>query len=58
KTRQPLCIRAQCVLTTTTTASAVVDMEKLQLTSLEAHLRSLAMDRSMAYVGSVGPPTK
>ncbi|KAI3843944.1 hypothetical protein MKW92_015912 [Papaver armeniacum] len=59
KTRQPLCIRAQCVLTTTT-ASAVVDMEKLQLQlpSLEAHLRSLAMDRSMSYVGSVGPPTK
>ncbi|MCL7050161.1 hypothetical protein MKW94_013283, partial [Papaver nudicaule] len=57
KTRQPICIRAQCVLTTTT-ASAVVDMEKLQLPSLEAHLRSLAMDRSMAYVGSVGPPTK
>ncbi|OVA12049.1 RNA polymerase sigma-70 [Macleaya cordata] len=59
KTRQPVCFRAQCLLTTTMAmTSTVVDMEKLQLPSLEAHLHSVATDRSLAYIGSIGPPTK
>ncbi|KAJ4721396.1 RNA polymerase sigma factor [Melia azedarach] len=61
KNREPVCFRAQCVLSTTTTSTAtttVLDVEKLRLPSLEVHSNSVAANRPWTYIGAVGPPTE
>ncbi|CAL1356707.1 unnamed protein product [Linum trigynum] len=52
-----LFFRAQCALSTTTsTSAAVLELEKLRLSSLEPHLNSVAANRTWTYTGAVGPP--
>ncbi|KAF9617371.1 hypothetical protein IFM89_036292 [Coptis chinensis] len=41
---------------TTTMATTVLDVEKLRLSSLESHLRSVAAERPLTYTGAIGPP--
>ncbi|KAL6981546.1 hypothetical protein U1Q18_023173 [Sarracenia purpurea var. burkii] len=61
KSREPIYFRTQCVLSTTspptsTATTTVLDMEKLQLLSLEAHSNPAAADRRWTYIGTIGPP--
>ncbi|KDP39610.1 hypothetical protein JCGZ_02630 [Jatropha curcas] len=58
KSREPVCFRAQCILSTTSpsTSTAVLDLEKLRLPSFEAHPDSLVANSPWTYVGSIGPP--
>ncbi|CAI0385127.1 unnamed protein product [Linum tenue] len=52
-----LFFRAQCALSTTTSPSAaVLELEKLRLSSLEPHLNSVAANKTWTYTGAVGPP--
>ncbi|KAJ0970969.1 hypothetical protein J5N97_018928 [Dioscorea zingiberensis] len=55
KSRDHISIRKNCVLSSMT---AVVDVEKLQIPSLETHSTSLAAVRPLTYVGAIGPPPK
>ncbi|KAA8515748.1 hypothetical protein F0562_018641 [Nyssa sinensis] len=61
KSREPIYFRTQCILSTASpstsaAATTVLDMEKLQLPSLEAHSNSVATGRPWTYIGAVGPP--
>ncbi|KAM0978614.1 hypothetical protein ACFX13_014819 [Malus domestica] len=63
KTRDPLCFRAQYILSTTprstsTATTTVLDMEKLRLPSLEFNSDSLASSRPWTYTGAIDPPTE
>ncbi|XP_017977747.1 PREDICTED: RNA polymerase sigma factor sigB isoform X2 [Theobroma cacao] len=63
KHKEHICFRTQCVLSTTssstsTTATAVLDVEKLRLPSFEAHPNSVAVDRPWTYIGATGPPSE
>ncbi|KAM1094197.1 hypothetical protein ACFX1T_009201 [Malus domestica] len=63
KTRDPLCFRAQYILSTTshstsTATTTVLDMERLRLPSLEVNSDSLASSRPWTYTGAIGPPTE
>ncbi|KAB2608461.1 RNA polymerase sigma factor sigB [Pyrus ussuriensis x Pyrus communis] len=63
KTRDPLCFRAQYILSTTprstsTATTTVLDMEKLRLPSLEFNSDSLASSRPWTYTGAVDPSTE
>ncbi|KAM1079836.1 hypothetical protein EV1_014433 [Malus domestica] len=63
KTRDPLCFRAQYILSTTprstsTATTTVLDMEKLRLPSLEFKSDSLASSRPWTYTGAIDPPTE
>ncbi|CAL1382509.1 unnamed protein product [Linum trigynum] len=52
-----LFFRAQCALSTTTSPStAVLELEKLRLSSLEPHSNSVAANKTWTYTGAVGPP--
>ncbi|CAI0433329.1 unnamed protein product [Linum tenue] len=52
-----LFFRAQCALSTTTSPStAVLELEKLRLSSLEPHSNSVAANKTWTYIGAVGPP--
>ncbi|XP_077234760.1 RNApolymerase sigma subunit 2 [Tasmannia lanceolata] len=55
KIREPVCFRGHCVSLSTT---VVVDVEKLQIPSLEAHSSSVAAVRPLTYIGAIGPPAK
>lgn len=52
----------QCILSRTSpqisTTTTVLDMEKLQLTSLEAHSNLAAADIPCTRVGAIGSPTE
>lgn len=63
KSRDPLCFRAQSILSTTsrstsTGTTTVLDVEKLRLPSLEVNSDSLAANRPWTYTGATGPPTE
>ncbi|KAM0981456.1 hypothetical protein TB1_013790 [Malus domestica] len=63
KTRDPLCFRAQYILSTTprstsTATTTVLDMEKLRLPSLEFNSDSLASSRPWTCTGAIDPPTE
>ncbi|XP_048446080.1 RNA polymerase sigma factor sigB-like isoform X3 [Pyrus x bretschneideri] len=63
KTRDPLCFRAQYILSTTprstsTATTTVLDMEKLRLPSLEFNSDSLASSRPWTYTGAIDPSTE
>ncbi|KAK6243636.1 hypothetical protein QUC31_010045 [Theobroma cacao] len=63
KHKEHICFRTQCVLSTTssstsTMATAVLDVEKLRLPSFEAHPNSVAVDRPWTYIGATGPPSE
>ncbi|BFG37649.1 hypothetical protein CerSpe_239230 [Prunus speciosa] len=63
KSRDPLCFRAQSILSTTsrstsTGTTTVLDVEKLRLPSLEVNSNSLAANRPWTYTGVTGPPTE
>ncbi|KAA8520326.1 hypothetical protein F0562_014582 [Nyssa sinensis] len=62
KSREPIYFRTQCVLSTaspltSTATTTVLDMEKLQFPSLEAHSNSVIASRTWTYIGAVGPPS-
>lgn len=62
KTREPVCFRVQCVLSTTspstsTGTTTVLNMEKLRLPSLETNSDSFTANRPWTYMGAIGPPT-
>ncbi|XP_078442755.1 RNApolymerase sigma subunit 2 [Wolffia australiana] len=54
KARDLSYFRVQCVMS----SSAVIDSEKLQISSLDTHSASVSSFRHLPYMGSVGPPTK
>lgn len=60
KNREPVCLRTQCILSTTSpstsTSTAVLDLEKLRLPSLDAHSDSVAAHKPWTYVGAIGSP--
>ncbi|CAL5398330.1 unnamed protein product [Camellia sinensis] len=63
KSREPISLRTQCILSTTsapssTTTTTVLDLEKLRLMSLEAHSNPAAADRPWTYIGAIGLPTE
>lgn len=63
KSKEPICFRTHCVLSTTspstsTATTTVLDVEKLRLPSLEAHSNAVAANRQWTYFGAVGPPTE
>ncbi|XP_068308266.1 RNA polymerase sigma factor sigB-like isoform X2 [Pyrus communis] len=63
KTRDPLCFRAQYILSTTprstsTATTTVLDMENLRLPSLEFNSDSLASSRPWTYTGAIDPSTE
>lgn len=63
KSRDPLCFRAQSILSTasrstSTGTTTVLDVEKLRLPSLEVNSDSLAANRPWTYTGVTGPPTE
>lgn len=63
KNREAIYFRVQCALSTTspplsTSTTAVLDIEKLRLPSLESHSNSVAAHRPWTYIGVVGPPTE
>ncbi|KAF5196332.1 Rna polymerase sigma factor sigb [Thalictrum thalictroides] len=59
KTRQTVCFRTQCSLPMTTMmTTTVLDLEKLQLSSLESHLNSVAAGRPLTFTGAIGSPLK
>ncbi|KAJ7950641.1 RNA polymerase sigma factor [Quillaja saponaria] len=67
KNRESICLRAQCILSTTspstststsTGTSAVLNLEKLRLLSLEANSDLVTGNRPWTYIGAVGPPTE
>lgn len=54
--RDPICFRAQCILSSTSsTSTAVLDLEKLRLPSFEAHSDSVAANSPWTYLGAIGP---
>ncbi|CAI0433371.1 unnamed protein product [Linum tenue] len=56
-TAKDLFFRAQCALSTTTSPStAVLELEKLRLSSLEPHSNSVAANKTWTYTGAVCPP--
>ncbi|XVE90317.1 hypothetical protein DITRI_Ditri20bG0067800 [Diplodiscus trichospermus] len=59
KHKESICLRTQCVLSTTTpSTSTVLDVEKLRLPCFQAHPRSVVADRPWTYTGSTGPPSE
>uniref|UniRef100_A0A5B6ZYY3 RNA polymerase sigma factor n=1 Tax=Davidia involucrata TaxID=16924 RepID=A0A5B6ZYY3_DAVIN len=61
KSREPVYFRTQCILSTASPSTSaatttVLDLEKLQLPSLESHSNSVAVGRPWTYIGAVGPP--
>lgn len=63
KSKEPICFRTHCVLSTTspstsTAMTTVLDVEKLRLPSLEAHSNAVAANRQWTYFGAVGPSTE
>lgn len=63
KNREAIYFRVQCALSTTspppsTSATAVLEIAKLQLPSLESHSNSVAARRPWTYIGAMGPPTE
>ncbi|CAI0433370.1 unnamed protein product [Linum tenue] len=57
-TAKDLFFRAQCALSTTTSPStAVLELEKLRLSSLEPHSNSVAANKTWTYTGAVCPET-
>ncbi|GLT36469.1 hypothetical protein SLA2020_108440 [Shorea laevis] len=61
KYKEHLCFRTQCILSTASSSrssTAVIDVEKLRLPSLEAHSNSVTADRPWTYIGGTGPPTE
>ena len=55
KSKDHVCVRKNCILSSMT---AVVDVDKLQIPSLETHSTSLTAVKPLTYVGSIGPPPK
>lgn len=55
KSKDHVCVRKNCILSSMT---AVVDVDKLQIPSLETHSTSLTAVRPLTYVGAIGPPPK
>ncbi|KAL1535883.1 RNA polymerase sigma factor sigB-like [Salvia divinorum] len=62
KSREVITFRTQCILSVTSvptaTTTSVLELEKLQLSSLEAFPSSAAADRPLTYVGPVSPPSE
>ncbi|GLT95451.1 hypothetical protein SLE2022_131320 [Rubroshorea leprosula] len=61
KYKEHLCFRTQSILSTASSSrssTAVIDVEKLRLPSLEAHSNSVTADRPWTYIGGTGPPTE
>ncbi|GKV07665.1 hypothetical protein SLEP1_g19411 [Rubroshorea leprosula] len=61
KYREHLCFRTRSILSTASSSrssTAVIDVEKLRLPSLEAHSNSVTADRPWTYIGGTGPPTE
>jgi len=58
KNGEPFCFRAQCALSSASpsTSTAVLNLEKLRLPSLESHSDSIAANRPWTYIGGIGPP--
>ncbi|CAK7341705.1 unnamed protein product [Dovyalis caffra] len=58
KNRDSFCFRAQCILShaSPSTSTAVLDLEKLRLPSLEPHSDSIAANRPWTYIGGIIPP--
>ncbi|KAK6232672.1 hypothetical protein SCA6_002745 [Theobroma cacao] len=57
-TNPPKCVLSTTSSSTSTTATAVLDVEKLRLPSFEAHPNSVAVDRPWTYIGATGPPSE
>ncbi|KAF3795927.1 RNA polymerase sigma factor [Nymphaea thermarum] len=55
KTREAVCFRGQCMSSST---AAVIDVQKLQIPTLDPHATSLQTIGSLPYIGAVGPPGK
>lgn len=55
KLKDHVCVRKNCILSSMT---AVVDVDKLQIPSLDTHSSSLTAVRPLTYVGAIGPPPK
>ncbi|XP_050225478.1 RNA polymerase sigma factor sigB isoform X2 [Mercurialis annua] len=58
KSREPVCYRTQCILSTSSpsTSTAVLDLQQLRLPSFEAHPDSGGSKIPWTYIGAVGPP--
>ncbi|KAJ6951884.1 RNA polymerase sigma factor sigB isoform X1 [Populus alba] len=58
KNGEPFCFRAQYALPSASpsTSTAVLNLEKLRLPSLESHSDSIAANRPWTYIGGIGPP--
>ncbi|XP_011004934.1 PREDICTED: RNA polymerase sigma factor sigB-like [Populus euphratica] len=48
----------QCVLSSASPSTAVLDLEKLRLPSLEPHSDSISANRPWTYIGGIGPQKK
>ncbi|XP_020244309.1 RNA polymerase sigma factor sigB isoform X2 [Asparagus officinalis] len=55
KPRGPVYVRNQCVSSLMT---AVIELDKTYVPTLDAHTNSSAVTRPLSYVGAIGPPSK
>ena len=53
--RGPVNFRKQCI---TSQMTAVIDLDKTYVPTLEARPTSSAVTRPLSYVGAIGPPAK
>nr|AKC88675.1 sigma factor [Pelargonium tetragonum] len=64
KIRGPVYLRTQCVLSTisapptSTATSTLLDMEKLQISSLETHSNPVSAQSRWTHMEAIGPPTE
>lgn len=63
KSRALICFQTQCSVSmvsppASTSATTVLDLEKLRLLSLEAHANSAHTERPWVYNGALGPPAE
>ncbi|KAK8565013.1 hypothetical protein V6N13_020142 [Hibiscus sabdariffa] len=61
--KEPLCFQAQCVLSTAslstlTSTTSMLDVEKLRLPIFEAHPNSVVADREQTYIEATGSPSE
>lgn len=55
KPRGPVNVRNQCVSSQMT---AVIELDKTYVPTLDARTNSSAVTRPLSYVGAIGPPSK